>query len=83
MQNATQEQCDRLGLPKLTPHGLRHQHATLLLYQGLPVTAVSARLGHANPAITMGIYAHALKHQDEQAEQAIGRALEPTPQLMS
>ena len=62
---------------------MRHQHATLLLDQGLTVTAVSARLGHANPAITIGMYAHALKHQDEQAAEAIGRALEPTPQLMS
>lgn len=39
------------------------------------MTAVSARLGHANPQVTMSIYAHALAGQDAQAAQAIGRAL--------
>lgn len=69
--------CERLDLPPVTPHGLRHLHATLLLDEGVPVTAVSARLGHANPNVTMKIYAHALAGQDGQAAQAIGRVLAP------
>jgi integrase len=39
----------------------------MLLAEGLPVPAVAARLGHASPAITMGIYAHALPGQDAKA----------------
>lgn len=77
VQHALKRECARLGLPAVTPHGLRHLHASLLLNEGLPVTAVSARLGHANPAITLKVYAHALAGQDAQAAQAIGRALAP------
>lgn len=38
---------------------LRHTLATLLLQAGVTVAAVSARLGHANAAVTLGIYSHA------------------------
>lgn len=75
VQAALKRECARLGLPAVTPHGLRHLHASLLLNEGLPVTAVSARLGHANPAITLKVYAHALAGQDAQAAISIGRAL--------
>jgi integrase len=75
IQHALKRECDRLGLPVVTPHGLRHLHASLLLDEGVPVTAVSARLGHANPQVTMKIYAHALAGQDKLAAQAIGKAL--------
>jgi hypothetical protein len=36
---------------------------------------VSARLGHANPQITLKIYAHALPGQDKMAAEAIGNVL--------
>lgn len=67
--------CARLNLPPVTPHGLRHLHASLLIDEGVPITAVSARLGHANPQITLRLYAHALPGQDKAAAEAIGRAL--------
>src|SRR5262249_33110574 len=38
----------RLGLPKITFHGLRHTHATLMLGEGIHPKIVSERLGHAN-----------------------------------
>ncbi len=47
-------------LPKFDIHDLRHTHATHLLHEGWAIPVVSRRLGHANPAITMRIYAHAL-----------------------
>ncbi len=72
---ALTRECARLGLPHMTPHGLRHLHASLLLAQGLPIPAVSQRLGHANSAITMAVYAHALSKDDSAATAAIGRAL--------
>jgi integrase len=49
----------RAGLPQtLTPHQLRHGTASLLLNQNVPVPVVSRYLGHANPGITMKVYAH-------------------------
>ncbi len=47
-------------LPAFTIHDLRHTHASHLLAAGWVITVVSRRLGHANPGITLTIYAHAL-----------------------
>jgi integrase len=75
VQHALKRECARLELPILTPHSLRHLHASLLIAKGVPITAVSARLGHANPQVTLKIYAHALAGQDRQAADAISDAL--------
>ena len=40
---------------------LRHIHATTLLLSGVPVHVVAARLGHADPAITLRVYAHVIR----------------------
>ena len=48
------------GKARFDIHDLRHTHATHLLQDGWPVAIVSRRLGHANPAITLKLYAHAL-----------------------
>lgn len=53
-------------LPRFDIHDLRHTHATHLLQAGWSIPTVSRRLGHANPGITMTIYAHALS--DTQGE---------------
>jgi len=45
-------------------HDLRHSHATWLLALRVPMIAVSARLGHANPVITMMVYAHVDRQVD-------------------
>jgi len=72
--HALKKECRRLGLPPITPHGLRHLHASLLLDEGVPSPLVSARLGHAHPAITLAIYAHKVGG-DDQAVEAIKRVL--------
>jgi integrase len=41
-------------------HKLRHAHASLLLSEGAPVTAVADRLGHAKPATTLDLYSHVI-----------------------
>jgi integrase len=55
------------GLPRLSLHGLRHTHATLLLRAGIPVKVVSERLGHATPAFTMTQYQHVLPGMQAEA----------------
>ncbi len=53
------------ALPNFDIHDLRHTHTTHLLMAGWAVVTVSRRLGHANPAITLAIYAHALADTPE------------------
>jgi integrase len=48
-------------------HDLRHTHATQLLRAGVAPKVVSERLGHANIAITLDIYAHVLPEMQNEA----------------
>jgi integrase len=57
----------RAGLQGVSLHSLRHSHASELLSQGVPITAVAERLGHASPNITLSIYSHALPDDNEVA----------------
>lgn len=61
---------DRLGLPPITLHGLRHTWASLALAAGIHAKVVQERLGHANVGITLNIYSHvAPVMHDDAAEQ--------------
>jgi integrase len=46
------------GVVGLHPHALRHTAASLAIEMGADVLMVQRMLGHASPAITLGIYAH-------------------------
>ena len=52
---------------RLTLHSFRHGYASLLISSGLNVVYVSRQLGHANPAITLKIYAHLYAQADHAA----------------
>lgn len=54
----------KAGIPDASFHTLRHTHASHLLSRGVPLAAVSARLGHADPSITARIYSHAIPTDD-------------------
>ncbi len=43
---------------RISLHGLRHTHATLLLELGVHPKVVQERLGHSNISTTMNIYSH-------------------------
>jgi integrase len=60
---------------RISFHGMRHTHATLLLLAGVNIKAVSVRLGHASIQITLDTYAHVLPEMEQQAAEAIGAAL--------
>ena len=45
-------------LPQITFHGLRHTHATILIFSGENIKIVSERLGHKDVTITLNTYAH-------------------------
>lgn len=58
----------KVDMPKdFTFHDLRHTHATWLLTHGVDLKTVSERLGHADEATTLRIYAHVLPGRDAYA----------------
>lgn len=60
--------------PALTYHGLRHTHATWLLMHGVDLKTVSERLGHADEATTLRLYAHVLPGRDAYAASVFEQA---------
>lgn len=60
---------DELNIEPITVHGLRHTHASVLLYKKATIQYVSERLGHSDIETTLKQYTHVLKElrlQDEQ-----------------
>ena len=53
--------CERENLKFKAIHSFRHSAATNLIHNGIDVAAVSNILGHSNPNVTLGIYAHEVK----------------------
>src|SRR5215475_7456712 len=62
-------------LPHARLHDLRHLHATTLLLSGVPVHVVAARLGHADPAITLRVYAHVIRSAETAAADIFAQAV--------
>lgn len=56
-------------------HALRHFSATQAIAAGFDPVTVGARLGHADPSITLRVYAHALEGRDRDLAAALGRTL--------
>lgn len=58
--------CEEIGLGHhITTHGLRHTHASVLLYKHVNIMTISKRLGHANISITLDTYSHILKELEK------------------
>lgn len=51
----------KFALPKITTHGLRHTHCSLLFEAGASIKEVQERLGHTDVKTTMDIYTHVTK----------------------
>lgn len=58
--------CRQAEVPVISVHGLRHTHASLLLYAGVSVASVARRLGHANMSTTQSTYLHIIKELENQ-----------------
>jgi integrase len=56
-------------------HDLRHWSATVAIGQGHDVRTVAGRLGHANPAMTLRVYAHAFAAADQAVATSLGDLL--------
>jgi integrase len=56
-------------------HVLRHFSATTAIAAGMDVRTVAGRLGHADPSVTLRVYAHALEQRDRELAGLLGNAV--------
>lgn len=64
----------KTGCKRITAHGLRHTHATILIGQRIPVKVIANRLGNT-PQMILDIYGHSFKDLEEESVQAFEKAL--------
>ena len=67
--------CKQAGVPVISIHGLRHTHASLLLFAGVSIASVSKRLGHASMNTTQEIYLHVIRELENKDVDIVMRAL--------
>jgi integrase len=67
--------CKKLDIPVISVHGLRHTHASILLFAGVSVASVSRRLGHSNIATTQKTYLHIIQELENQDMDIVMRSI--------
>ena len=67
--------CKNCGIPVITIHGLRHTHASLLLFAGVSIASVARRLGHASMTTTQKTYLHIIQELENKDIDLVMRSL--------
>ena len=67
--------CKKADIPTISIHGLRHTHASLLLYAGVSIASVARRLGHASMTTTQKTYLHIIQELENQDVDIVMRSL--------
>ena len=73
--NFLARRCALAGIPIITIHGLRHTHASLLLFAGVSIASVARRLGHASMTTTQKTYLHIIQELDNQDVDLVMRSI--------
>ena len=76
VNNRLKTLCKHCKIPKISVHALRHTHASILLYNGISINAISKRLGHSKVSITQDVYLHIIKELEEKDNFAIAQTME-------
>lgn len=67
--------CHKAKVPEITVHGLRHTHASLLLFAGVSTASVARRLGHASMTTTQKTYLHIIQELENKDIDLVMRSL--------
>lgn len=73
--------CERIGIPFRNIHSLRHLHASLLIFEGVDVVAVSSDMGHSVVGTTLNLYSHMFQEAKARNCDAISNALSFTNEI--
>lgn len=67
--------CHNANIPEISIHGLRHTHASILLFAGVSIASVARRLGHSNITTTQKTYLHIIQELESKDVDIIMRSL--------
>lgn len=67
--------CKKCNIPVISIHGLRHTHASLLLFTGVSIASVARRLGHSSINTTQKTYLHIIQELENQDVDLVMRLL--------
>lgn len=67
--------CKKAGIPIISIHGLRHTHASLLLFAGVSIASVAQRLGHSSMTTTQKTYLHIIQELENKDVDLVMRSL--------
>lgn len=67
--------CKSAGVPVISIHGLRHTHASLLLFAGVSIASVAQRLGHSSMTTTQKTYLHIIHELENKDVDLVMRSL--------
>lgn len=67
--------CKKANVPIISIHGLRHTHASILLFAGVSIASVARRLGHASMATTQKTYLHIIQELENKDIDLVMRSL--------
>ena len=67
--------CKKLNIPIISVHGLRHTHASILLFAGVSIASVAHRLGHSSMNTTQKTYLHVIQELENTDIDLIRRSL--------
>ena len=75
VNDVLRRRCKLAGIPTISIHGLRHTHASLLLFAGVSIASVARRLGHASINTTQKTYLHIIQALENKDIDLVMRAL--------
>lgn len=67
--------CKKAKVPVISVHGLRHTHASLLLFAGVSIASVARRLGHSSMNTTQKTYLHIIQELENRDVDLVMRSL--------
>lgn len=70
-----QRRCKKANIPIISIHGLRHTHASILLFSGVSIASVAKRLGHSSMTTTQKTYLHIINELENKDIDLIMRAI--------
>jgi len=58
--NAMRNACKNAGIASYSPHDLRHRFISVKVREGVPITEISAQVGHSRKSLTLDTYSPVL-----------------------